>query len=83
MQNDWTKWLSEVEFIINNALSLTTLTSFFLINSNQNLCLNFESFESLLKNLTFQAWNKLINVEKFIKKMKKLTEHLRDEMFIA
>ncbi len=31
----------------------------------------------------FQAWNKLINVKKFIKKMKKLTEHLHDEMLIA
>ncbi len=83
MQNDWTKWLSEVEFIINNASSLITLTSFFLINSSQNSCLDFKSFESLLKNLTFQAWNKLINVEEFIKKMKKLTEHLHDEMLIA
>ena len=31
----------------------------------------------------FQAWNKLINVKEFIKKMKKLTEHLHDEMLIA
>ncbi len=31
----------------------------------------------------FQARNKLINVEEFIKKMKKLTEHLRDKMLIA
>ncbi len=83
MQNDWTKWLSEVEFIVNNASLLITLTSFFLINLSQNLCLNFEFSESLFKNLTFQAWNKLINVEEFIKKMKKLTEHLHDEMFIA
>jgi len=55
MQNDWVKWLSEVEFIINNASSLITLTSFFLINLSQNLCLNFKSFKSLLENLTFQA----------------------------
>ncbi len=83
MQNDWAKWLSEVEFIINNASSLITLASLFLINLNQNLRLDFKSFESLLKNLMFQAWNKLINVEEFIKKMKKLTEHLHDEMLIA
>ncbi len=83
MQNDWTKWLSEVKFIINNASSLITLTSFFLINSSQNSRLNFKSFESLLKNLTSQAQDKLINVKKFIKKMKKLTEHLHDEMLIA
>ncbi len=31
----------------------------------------------------FQARDKLINVKKFIKKMKKLTEHLCDEMLIA
>jgi len=53
MQNDWVEWLSEVEFIINNASSLITLTSFFLINLSQNSCLNFKSFESLFKNLTF------------------------------
>ncbi len=53
MQNDWVKWLSEVEFIINNALLLITLTSFFLINLSQNLRLNFKSFESLLKNFIF------------------------------
>ncbi len=83
MQNDWAKWLSEVEFIINNTSSLITLTSLFLINLSQNLCLSFKSSESLLENLTSQAQNKLINVEEFIKKMKKLTEHLRDEMLIA
>ncbi len=83
MQNDWIKWLSEVEFIISNTSSSITLTSFFLINSSQNSCLNFKSFESLLKNFIFQAQNKLINVKKFIKKMKKLTEHLCDEMLIT
>ncbi len=53
MQNDWVKWLSEVEFIINNTSSLITLTSLFLINLSQNSRLNFKSFESLLENLTF------------------------------
>ncbi len=83
MQNDWAKWLSEVEFIINNASSLITLTSLFLINLSQNSRLNFELFESLFENFMFQAWNKLINVKKFIKKMKKLIKHLHDEMLIA
>ncbi len=83
MQNDWAKWLSEVEFVVNNTLSSITLASLFLINLNQNSCLNFKLSESLFENLTFQAWNKLINVKEFIKKMKKLIEHLRDEMLIA
>ncbi len=83
MQNDWAKWLFKVEFIINNASSLITLTSLFLINSSQNSCLNFKLSESLFKNLMFQAWNKLINVKEFIKKMKKLIEHLHDEILIA
>ena len=52
MQNNWAKWLSEVEFIVNNTLSLITLTSFFLINSSQNSHLNFKFSESLLKNFT-------------------------------
>ncbi len=55
MQNDWVKWLSKVEFIVNNASSLITLASFFLINLNQNSRLNFKSFKSLLENLMFQA----------------------------
>ncbi len=83
MQNNWVKWLSEIKFIINNTLSSITLASLFLINLNQNSRLDFKSFESLFKNLTSQAWDKLINVKEFIKKMKKLTEHLRDEMLIA
>ncbi len=83
MQNDWAKWISEVKFIINNASLLITLTSFFLINLSQNSRLNFKFFESLLENLMFQAWDKLINVKKFIKKIKKLTKHLHDEMLIA
>ena len=83
MQNDWAKWLSEVKFIVNNASSLITLTLLFLINLSQNSCLDFKFSESLLKNFTFQARDKLINVEEFIKKIKKLTEHLRDEMLIA
>ncbi len=83
MQNDWAKWLSEVKFIVNNASSSITLASLFLINSNQNSRLNFKLFESLFENLMSQAWNKLINVKEFIKKMKKLIKHLRDEMLIA
>ncbi len=53
MQDDWTKWLSEVKFVVNNASSLITLASLFLINSSQNSCLNFKFFEFLLENLTF------------------------------
>jgi len=83
MQNDWAKWLSEVKFIVNNTSLLITLASFFLINLSQNSRLDFEFSESLLKNLTSQAWDKLFNVKEFIKKMKKLTEHLRDEMLIT
>ncbi len=83
MQNNWVKWLSEVEFVINNTSSSIILTSFFLINLSQNSRLNFKFFKSLFENFMFQAWNKLINVKKFIKKMKKLTEHLHDEMFIT
>jgi len=52
MQNDWVKWLSEVEFVVNNTSSLITLTSLFLINLSQNSCLDFKLFESLLENLT-------------------------------
>ena len=83
MQNDWAKWLSEVKFIVNNASLLITLTSLFLINLSQNSRLDFEFSESLFKNFMFQVWDKLINIKEFIKKMKKLTEHLRDEMFIT
>jgi len=50
---------------------------------SQNSRLDFEFFESLSENLTSQAQDKLINVEEFIKKMRELTDHLRDEMLIA
>ncbi len=53
MQNDWAKWLSEVKFVINNASSLITLESFFLINLIQNSRLDFKSFKTLLENLMF------------------------------
>ncbi len=51
MQNNWAKWLSEVEFIINNALLSITLALFFLINSSQNSHLDFKLSESLFENL--------------------------------
>ncbi len=82
-QDDWAKWLLEVKFAINNTSSSITLTFFFLINMNQNSRLNFKLFKSLSENLMFQAQDKLINVKEFIKKMRELTDHLRDEMFIA
>jgi len=83
MQDDWAKWLFKVEFAINNTFSLITLAFFFLINTSQNSCLDFELFKSLSENLMSQAWNKLINVKKFIKKMRELTDHLHDKMLIA
>ena len=83
MQNDWVKWLSSIEFAINNASFLITLTFLFLVNFEQNSRLKFEFFESLFAKLTTQSRVKLINIEKFIKKMKEFTEHLRDEMLIA
>jgi len=51
MQNDWAKWLSEVEFIVNNASSLITLTSLFLINLSQNSRLNFKFLNLCLRIL--------------------------------
>ncbi len=80
MQDDWTKWLLEVEFAINNTSLSITLASFFLINLNQNSRLNFKfsEWESYVSS------SKQVNqCQKFIKKMKKLTEHLCDEMLIA
>ncbi len=53
MQNDWAKWLSEVKFIVNNASSLITLASLFLINLSQNSRLDFKFSEFLLENLKF------------------------------
>ena len=83
MQNDWAKWVLGAEFSANNAPSAITLASPFLINSGQNPHLGFESSESLLTDITTQSWVKLINVESFTKRMKELTEHLRNEMLIT
>ena len=83
MQDDWAKWLPGAEFSANNAPFSTTLASPFLTNSRQNPCLGFEPPEPLPAELTTQIRIKLLNVKEFIKKMKKLTEHLQNEMLIT
>ena len=83
MQDNWAKWISGAEFVTNNALSAITLTSPFLVNSSQNPCLEFESSESLVTDLTAQQQIKLLDIENFTKKMKDLTEYLRVKMLIA
>ncbi len=62
MQDDWAKWLFKIEFAINNASSSITLAFFFLINTSQNLRLNFELFESLSENLMFQAVTSVLSL---------------------
>ena len=83
MQDDWAKWLSGAEFSANNTSFLITLASPFLANSRQNPHLGFKLPESLPAELTAQARIKLLNIKKFIKKIKELTEHLQNEMLIA
>ena len=83
MQNDWAKWLSDVEFSVNNIPFLIILTSPFLTNSKQNLCLKFKFSESLPAELITQTRIKLLNIKEFIKKMKELIKHLQNEMLIA
>ena len=83
MQNDWTKWLPNAEFSVNNVSFANTLTSFFLANFEQNPRLNFEFSKPLPTDLTVQSRAKLIDVENFAKKIKELIEHFRDEMLVA
>ena len=83
MQDDWAKWLPSVKFSINNTPFSIILASPFLTNSGQNFYLGFKPSESLPVKLTTQARIKLLNVEKFTKKMKKLIKHLQNEMLIA
>ena len=83
MQNDWIKWLFDVEFAINNVFSIIILVSFFLINSSQNSRLEFESFESLVTNIIAQQKIQLIDVENFIKKMKNFIVHFKEKMLIT
>ena len=70
MQNDWIKWLLDVEFAINNVFSIIIFVSLFLINSSQNFRLEFEFFELLVTNITIQQKIKFIDVENFIVKIK-------------
>ena len=83
MQDDWAKWISDAEFTVNNASSVITLASSFLVNSDQNPHLRFKSLESLVTDLTVQQWIKLLDIKNFTKKMKDLTEHLRVKILIA
>ena len=83
MQNDWTKWLFDAKFFVNNASFVNTLASPFLANYEQNFRLNFEFLVSLSIDLIAQSRAQLIDVENFVKKMKELIERLRDEMLVA
>ena len=83
MQDNWVKWLSDAEFSVNNAPFLITLVSPFLANSGQNPYLGFKPPEPLPVELTAQTRIKLLNIKKFTKKMKELTEYLQNEMLIA
>ena len=83
MQNDWIKWLSDAKFLVNNVSFVSTLVSFFLINCEQNFRLNFELFVFLSVDLIAQFRAQLIDVENFVKKMKKFIERFRDEMLVA
>ena len=83
MQDDWAKWIPGAEFAANNALSVITLASLFLVNSDQNPCLEFEPPEPLATDLTVQQQIKLLDIENFTKKIEDLTEHLRVKMLIA
>ena len=82
MQNDWVKWFSNAEFLINNTPFLITLISPFLINFRQNFCLKFKFFESLSAELTTQIRIKLFNVKEFIKKIKEFTKYLQNKILI-
>ena len=83
MQNNWAKWLSGAEFLVNNALFSITLASPILANSRQNSYLRFKPSKPLSAELTTQARIKLLNVKEFTKKMKEFTKHLQNEMLIA
>ena len=83
MQDDWAKWLSGAEFLVNNAPFSITLAFPFLANFRQNSHLKFKLSKSLPAELTTQVRIKLFNVKEFIKKMKELTKHLQNEMLIV
>ena len=83
MQNDWIKWLFDAKFFVNNVSFVSTLISLFLINCEQNSRLNFEFFVFFLVDLIAQFRVQFIDVENFVKKMKKFIERFRDEMLVA
>ena len=83
MQNDWVKWFSDAEFSVNNAFFSITLAFPFLANFRQNPHLKFKFSELLPAELTTQIKIKLLNIKKFIKKMKELTEHLQNKILIV
>jgi hypothetical protein len=51
MQNDWVKWLLDVEFASNNIDSSNILVSLFLVNFEQHSRMSFELAKSLFQNL--------------------------------
>jgi hypothetical protein len=83
MQNDWVKWLLDVEFASNNIDSLSILVSFFLVNFEQHSRMNFELAKSLSQNLIAQDRINLIAVNQFVNKMQNINIHLRNEMLMT
>ena len=83
MQNDWIKWLFDAKFFVNNVSFVSTLISLFLINCEQNSRLNFEFFVFFLVDLIAQFRIQFIDVENFVKKIKKFIERFRDEMLVV
>ena len=83
LQNDWTQWFSDAEFIINNTDFFNILISSFLINYDQHFCIKFKSEKLLSQNLTAQDHVNLIAMNEFIKHMKNLNKHFQEQMLVA
>ena len=56
---------------------------FFLVNYDQHFHIEFESEKSLSQNFIVQNHINLIAINKFIKYMKNLNEHLQEQMLVT
>ena len=80
LQNNWKKWLSLAEFIVNNIMNESTNVILFYMIYRQNLQIEFESQIEIDEHSFMIKQLQQINMNNFADQMNKLTDLLQSKM---
>ena len=83
LQNDWKKWLSFIEFTVNNIMNESTDVILFYTIYEQNLQIEFESQIEINEHNLMIKWLQQIDVNNFADWINKLTDLLWSKMLYA